>query len=102
MKLKLVAAIQKSSGTQDSMDDQTPIKYGVCPVCNGTKVNVGTGQQCRNCGGQQMYGTPTGKVRLRKDGTPCTHEYTVTKISNCYYQYDCKYCDDTYKIDSSD
>lgn len=57
---------------------------------------------CTNCGGQTMYGIPTGKSFLRKDGTPCVHEYTGVSGGRCYTIYTCKHCDYRYDIDSSD
>ncbi len=94
--------------------------YGVCPVCNGTcrvKVpesmerykNVIAGYDkesdtlaCNNCGAQTMYGRATGEARLRKDGTPCKHEYTSTNVGRCLTRYTCKHCDSSYEIDSGD
>ena len=92
--------------------------YGVCPVCNGTKrVSAGDSKYkhvmagydketdtlaCSNCGGQRMYGQPTGEVRLRSDGTPCKHEYEGVTRGRCYTVYTCKHCGDSYDIDSSD
>jgi len=32
----------------------------------------------------------------------CEHECTSTKLGNCYYEYTCKKCGYTYRIDSSD
>lgn len=93
----------------------------VCPVCNGTcrvpakfDPNVRWASyvygydsathtvMCDNCGGQYMYGRPSGKVPLRSDGTPCTHEYRYTQIGNCLRKYTCIHCKDTYEIDSGD
>lgn len=94
--------------------------YGVCPVCNGTcrvpvpesmerYKNVIAGYdketntlQCTNCGGQYMYGRPTGEVHLRSDGTPCTHEYTSQTVGRCLTRYTCKHCKSSYEIDSGD
>lgn len=74
------------------------MEKGVCPCCNGTlKVN---GRECRNCGGQYMYGSPKGVVALNKDGVPCTHSYESEKLGNCYYGYKCIHCGDSYSIDS--
>ena len=93
---------------------------GICPCCNGTtRVPVPEASQryktvmagydsntdtfpCQNCGGQYMFGRPTGGVKLREDGTPCTHEYVSKNLGRCYTRYECKHCGDTYEIDSSD
>lgn len=92
---------------------------GICPVCNGTcRVPIGNDKYkqvysgydkltdtlpCRNCGGQTMYGKPTGQVPLRKDnGEPCKHEYTSHQAGRCYTIYTCKHCDYRYDIDSGD
>jgi len=93
---------------------------GTCPVCNGTgRVPVPENQQrwktvmasydketdtlgCRNCGGQYMFGMPSGKTNLRADGTPCEHEYESANLGRCYTGYVCKHCGDHYTIDSSD
>jgi hypothetical protein len=80
-----------------------PIEQGVCPVCKGDKVtptDYGKPQDCTNCGGQKQWGKPTGLVFLRKDGTPCKHEFTGEKLGNCYWGYICKFCPDSYSIDS--
>ncbi len=92
--------------------------YGVCPVCNGSgrtpagdnkykSITAGYDKEtdtfgCNNCGGQRMYGQPTGEVQLRADGTPCKHEYDYKKLGNCYHGYTCKHCGDRYEIDSGD
>ena len=57
---------------------------------------------CTNCGGQTMYGKPTGKVPLRRDGTPCVHQYTARAAGRCLTEYTCSDCGDVYQIDSSD
>lgn len=88
---------------------------GTCPVCNGTKEvalteieqkyswNKGkTHRACTNCGGQYMYGSPRGEVKLRPDGTPCTHNYTSKTVGRCLTEYTCKHCGDSYQIDSGD
>ena len=92
-------------------------KTGICPVCNGTMREPATGDYksscygydketdtlpCTNCGGQKQWGEPTGIVRLREDGTPCKHEYRYALLGNCYHGYSCKYCADSYTIDSGD
>ncbi len=98
------------------------VAYGTCPVCNGTghmpcPDNLRAGGQrsgwygyraeddtvtCTNCGGQTMSMKATGKVRLRPDGTPCTHKYHGRNAGRCYTVYDCEYCGDSYAIDSGD
>lgn len=87
---------------------------GVCPVCNGTgRVPAESiryygydratdTNQCQNCGGQTMSLKPTGRVRLRPDGTACTHSYRGHIAGRCYTQYVCEYCGDSYGIDSGD
>ena len=91
---------------------------GVCPVCNGTLRMSAKGYSyksvysgydeytdtmpCNNCGAQYMYGTATGEVRLRPDGTPCKHEYTSKTVGRCLTEYKCTHCGDTYQIDSGD
>ena len=91
---------------------------GTCPVCNGSKrkpagdnkykKSIATYDEatdtfaCTNCGGQTMALTATGLVRLRPDGTPCTHEYIHKQLGNCWHGYKCKHCGDRYDIDSSD
>lgn len=58
---------------------------------------------CRNCGAQYMFGKPKGKLPLRKDGTPCSHEYKVSPgLWKCTHNYDCLYCGDHFMIDSGD
>lgn len=90
--------------------------YGVCPVCNGTGRAPASSSpflrngydketdtvRCINCGGQTMSLRPTGRVRLRKDGTPCTHKYKGHIAGRCYTTYVCEHCGDTYSIDSGD
>lgn len=88
-----------------------------CPVCNGTgKVpltekdrsyswNKGKEEkECGNCGGQTMVGRATGLTRLRKDGTPCVHEYKGANPNGwrCYVEYTCIHCGFSFPIDSSD
>lgn len=92
--------------------------YGVCPVCNGCgrrpagdtpykTVFAGYDKEtdtlaCNNCGGQYMYGRPTGEVPLRSDGTPCKHEYTSATVGRCLTRYTCKHCGSSHEIDSGD
>ena len=104
------------------MENQIQLQkgYGICPVCNGSKrrglfdfeqrykdVYAGYDKEtdtlpCTNCGGQTMYGRPSGQVPLREDGTPCKHEYTSTTIGRCLTRYTCKHCVSSYEIDSGD
>lgn len=94
----------------------------VCPVCNGSghmpcpdanrQYGIKFGWfgyrasddtiNCTNCGGQYQNGTPTGAVKDRPDGTPCTHSYTSKRVRNCLTGYTCDHCGDYYDIDSSD
>jgi DNA-directed RNA polymerase subunit RPC12/RpoP len=94
--------------------------HGTCPVCNGSgRVPVPANQQrykhvysgydaetdtlaCSNCGGQYMYGRPTGKVRLNKAGEPCQHSYSGRTVGRCLTRYTCSECGDSYEIDSGD
>ena len=89
-----------------------------CPVCSGTcRVDAGTAQYrhvysgydeqtntipCTNCGAQRMFGQPTGKVRLNKDGVPCTHSYTTKTVGRCLTEYTCVHCGERFQIDSGD
>lgn len=88
---------------------------GTCPVCLGSgEVLLSeqdltyswnknkTHRACHNCGGQTMYGRATGQVRLRDNGTPCTHEYRGRTIGRCLTEYTCSHCGDNFQIDSSD
>ena len=78
---------------------------GTCPVCNGTgrvMTKALRTEECRNCGGQYMFGSPTGQVNLREDGTPCKHEYRGNNIGRCLNRYTCIHCGDGYTIDSGD
>lgn len=82
-------------------------EYGTCPVCNGTLKspawwNEKEMQDCRNCGGQYMFGSPKGLVRLDKEGNPCNHSYVGRSTGRCLTTYDCKNCGDSYNIDSGD
>lgn len=95
------------------------MEQGTCPVCKGSgRVPAGDDKYkhviagynkeddtfpCTNCGGQTMFGRPTGKVNLRKDnGEPCIHEYEYRKAGRCYHVYTCIYCGFKYDIDSGD
>ena len=104
------------------MENQKTLQkgYGICPVCNGSgRMAVPEYNQkykhvyssydaetdtlaCNNCGGQTMYGSPSGQVPLREDGTPCKHEYTSANVGRCLTQYTCKHCVSSYQIDSGD
>lgn len=95
-------------------------QYGICPCCHGkgmwereltplersyphNKGKTTVAVKCNNCGGQYMYySAPTGKVLLRNDGTPCTHEYQGIQLGRCWYRLTCKHCGDNYDVDSSD
>ena len=94
------------------------MERGTCPVCNGSgRVAAGDYKykhvvagydketdtlKCTNCGGQYMFGTPRGEVRLNKEGVPCTHSYTSQTVGRCLTQYTCQHCGDSYQIDSGD
>ena len=91
------------------------IEYGTCPVCNGFGQVLltenekryswnkdKTHRDCSNCGGQYMFGSGRGQVRLNKDGVPCTHKYTSRTIGRCLTEYTCSDCGDRYEIDSGD
>lgn len=94
------------------------MEYGTCPVCNGSgRVPAGDNKYkhviagydkatdtfgCTNCGGQYMFGRPTGEVRLREDGTPCEHKYVSKNVGRCLTEYLCIHCGDRHQIDSGD
>jgi hypothetical protein len=96
------------------------MERGTCPVCNGSgRVPVPAHQQrykhvysgydketdtlaCSNCGGQYMFGRPTGEVRLNKEGEPCKHSYSGRTVGRCLTEYTCSECGDSYQIDSGD
>lgn len=96
------------------------MEQGVCPVCNGSgrvavpetmaqykSVLAGYDAAtdtlgCNNCGGQRMYGRPTGLVRLNKQGQPCRHSYSSRTVGRCLTEYTCVNCGDSYQIDSGD
>ena len=97
------------------MDFKMRDGYGVCPVCNGTcQVELTneektrswnkdkTHRPCHNCGGQYMYGSPKGEVRLNTEGVPCKHHYTSQSDGRCLTGYTCNHCGDRYQIDSGD
>lgn len=94
------------------------MKQGVCPVCNGSgRVAAGDNKYkhviagydketdtfgCTNCGGQYMYGRPTGQVPIDFSGQPCVHKYTSKTVGRCLTEYTCEFCSDRYQIDSGD
>lgn len=96
------------------------MKDQICPCCNGTRrvalpersrsyKSVIAGYDsatdtipCKNCGGQYMYGTPTGLVALNSSGAPCTHTYSSANVGRCLTRYTCIHCKDSYTIDSGD
>lgn len=94
------------------------MERGTCPVCNGSGRKAAGDYQyksvlagydkdtdtlpCTNCGGQYMYGSPKGQVRLNKDGVPCTHSYRSQTVGRCLTEYTCAHCGDRYQIDSGD
>lgn len=94
------------------------METGVCPVCNGSGRKAAGDYQykhviagydkdtdtlpCTNCGGQYMFGSPSGKVRLNKDGVPCTHQYVSKYVGRCLTEYFCVWCADKHQIDSGD
>ncbi len=93
---------------------------GTCPVCQGSgrvpisqemerykTVIAGFDKEtntfgCTNCGGQYMYGRPTGMVRLNETGQPCSHTYQSSNAGRCLTNYHCIHCGDSYQIDSGD
>jgi hypothetical protein len=99
------------------MTNSNTLKEGICPACNGTTRVPASGSSrkvvrgycidtdtfpCCNCGGQRMFGSPSGKVPLRKDNTPCMHSYKGRGAGHCYTIYTCEHCNDSYSIDSGD
>lgn len=94
------------------------MEQGICPVCNGTgrmpagdskykHITAGYDQStdtfaCSNCGGQYMFGRPSGKVKLNKEGNPCRHSYVSSNAGRCLTDYNCVHCGDRYQIDSGD
>lgn len=91
-----------------------------CPVCAGSlRQSAGDGPYrmwaagyraddnsipCQNCGGQKMFGRPTGSVPARPDGTPCTHTYRVVQHDRYAHVHSCvcTECGDTFELDSGD
>lgn len=94
------------------------MEKGTCPVCSGSgRVPAGDNKYknviagydsntdtfgCTNCGGQYMFGRPTGEVCLNKDGVPCTHQYVSKSVGRCLTEYFCVWCADRHTIDSGD
>ena len=98
------------------------MEMGRCPVCRGLgrmtspphlkNANGWYGYDpetntvpCKNCGGQYMMGTPSGRVPLNKAGEPCTHEYESNSPfgrNRGITDYICKHCGDKYTWDSTD
>ena len=76
-------------------------KDGICPVCDGSTI-LPSGRYCQNCGGQTMYGEPTGRVPLRPDGSPCKHDFEFKELGPCLSEYTCRHCGFKYQIDSGD
>lgn len=78
---------------------------GEGPFVDGQGYEGGT-FPCGNCGGQYMSMKPTGQVRLRPDGTPCTHKYkddeTKSNHRRGWHVSDCIHCGDHLTIDSGD
>lgn len=90
-----------------------PPGFGICPVCNSTKQQKlspydyknhkdQTHKPCLNCGGQYMYGTPTGFSPINKEGNPCHHVYKITNKTSTYRIYSCVNCSLVFDIDSGD
>jgi hypothetical protein len=94
------------------------MEKGTCPVCSGSgRVPAGDNQYknvlagydkesdtlaCQNCGGQYMWGRPSGKVSMDFGGQPCVHEYDGKNVGRCLTEYTCKFCGDRHQIDSGD
>jgi hypothetical protein len=90
----------------------------ICPCCGGNKrIHAGDYKYktitagydplsdtlaCTNCGGQYMFGRPTGEVNINKDGVACVHSYTSKNVGRCLTEYTCEYCGDKHTIDSGD
>lgn len=101
-------------------DADIPAGRGRCPVCDGT-MEVGANEyqkkyksviagynlandtvRCNNCGGQYMFGSPKGHVKLASNGDACWHDYVGTNAGRCLTNYKCTRCGDVYQIDSGD
>lgn len=91
----------------------------ICPKCDGSAREVLPESQrqyriatyresdhtiaCRNCGGQTMSLTASGKTRVDPaTGLGCMHEYRHQSGGRCYHIYTCTKCGDRYDIDSGD
>ena len=74
---------------------------GPGPFADGQGYEGGT-LPCGNCGGSTMSGKATGRVYLREDGTPCSHQWDVVQAGRCYHKYSCRHCPDKFSIDSGD
>jgi len=94
------------------------MEKGTCPVCSGSGrrpagdnkyKNVIAGYDakddtfpCNNCGGQYMFGRPTGVVSMDHSGQPCVHSYLGKTIGRCLTEYTCVHCGEKHTIDSGD
>lgn len=91
------------------------MEKGTCPVCSGTtKILLSedekkwswnkdkTHADCRNCGGQYMFGRASGVVNTDYGGQPCVHTYESSNAGRCLTNYRCIHCGDSYQIDSGD
>jgi len=94
------------------------MEKGTCPVCSGSgRMAAGDNKYkqviagydkatdtigCTNCGGQYMYGRPTGIVNVDFGGQPCVHKYSGKTVGRCLTEYHCEFCGDRYQIDSGD
>ena len=95
------------------------MEKGTCPVCNGTLRVAYDGEPrwagvtagydlgsntvpCRNCGGQYMFGRPSGLVSIDYSGQPCVHDYIGRNAGRCLTEYTCKHCGERHQIDSGD
>lgn len=97
-----------------------PENCGVCPKCKGTKrrplpenmrryaPHLATYDgatdtlACDNCGGQTMSLTATGYTKKSNphDTEGCLHKFAGRNAGNCYTIYTCKFCGQSYDIDS--
>lgn len=88
-----------------------------CPKCHGTGNGAAltlfeklytwnkerTHHPCNNCGGQYMYGKPSGMTHIDPStGLGCMHEYKHSLLGRCYHGYRCDNCGDNFTIDSGD
>jgi uncharacterized protein YbaR (Trm112 family) len=60
--------------------------HAACPVCKGHGSTLYHGEEvnCNNC-------EATGSVFIRRDGTPCIHEYDRERVGGQTI-YTCIYC----------